>query len=196
MAQVEFLFDIGSPYSYFAYYELQKIAARHQAEIIWRPILLGAVLKAAENAPPIQVPAKGRYMLSDLQKWATHYQLPFQMNPVFPVNTVPLMRAAIVMQQQGQEAFLHYLDVAFKAMFVEPRNLNDPQEVAATFKEAGLDPDLMQQRISEDEIKNKLRANTENAVARGVFGAPTFFVGDEMYWGQDRLLFVEEALSK
>lgn len=196
MAQVEFYFDVGSPYSYFAHYELQKIAARHQAEIIWRPILLGAVLKETGNIPPLQVPAKGRYVLSDLQKWATHYQLPFQMNPSFPINTIQLMRGAVAMQQQGQAAFLHYLDVVFKAMFVEPRNLNDPQEVAATFQEAGLDLAFIQKRIGEDEIKNKLRTETEVAVARGIFGAPTFFVGDEMYWGQDRLLFVEEALAK
>lgn len=196
MAQVEFFFDLVSPYSYLAHYELQKIVARYKADIIWRPVLLGAILKETGNIAPIQVPAKGRYMLHDLQKWAAHYQLPFQMNPFFPINTVQLMRGALVMQQEGQAAFLHYLDAVYKAMFVAPRNLNDPQEVIATLQDAGLDPALMQKRMAEDEIKNKLRAETEEAVARGVFGAPTFFVDHEMYWGQDRLLFVEEALKK
>lgn len=196
MAQVEFFFDLVSPYSYLAHYELQKIVARHKADIIWRPVLLGAILKETGNIAPIQVPAKGRYMLHDLQKWAAHYQLPFQMNPFFPINTVQLMRGALVMQQEGQAAFLHYLDTVYKAMFVAPRNLNDPQEVIATLQDAGLDPALMQKRMAEDEIKNKLRAETEEAVARGVFGAPTFFVNNEMYWGQDRILFVEEALKK
>lgn len=196
MAQVEFLFDVGSPYSYLAYYELQKIAARQKAEILWRPILLGGVFKATGNSSPASLPAKSRYMRKDLQRWAAYYQTPYQDNPAFPINTLLLMRGAVGMQKRGTADLLNYLNVIFKAMFTEPRDLNDPQNVAKTLQDAGIDPQLVLNLANDEEVKNQLKANTEAAVARGVFGAPSFFVGNELYWGQDRLQFVEAALAK
>lgn len=196
MAQVELFFDVGSPYSYLAYYELPKVAARHQADIIWRPVLLGAILKATGNSSPATVPAKRNYSSKDLKRWAARYQIPFQHNQFFPINTLQLMRGAVGMQMHESKDFLKYLDAVFNGMFREPRNLGEPEEFVRTLKEAGIDPDLVLKLAAMDEVKNKLRTETEAAIDRGLFGAPTFFVGNEMYWGQDRLLFVEEALAK
>lgn len=196
MAQVEFFFDVISPYSYLAYYELQKIAARQQAEIIWRPVLLGALFKATGNSSPIEIPAKRRHALSDLKRWAAHYQTPFQMNKAFPFNSLHLMRGAVGMQMKGNGELLRYLDVVFKAMFGDPRNLNDPAELAKTLDESGIDSQMVMGLIEDESVKARLKANTEEAIARGLFGLPTFFVGQDMYWGQDRLLFVEEALKQ
>lgn len=196
MAKVEFFFDFGSPYTYLAYYELPKIVARQNAEIIWRPILLGGILKATGNSSPANVPAKRAYSFKDLHRWSARYGIPFQHNKFFPINTLQLMRGAVGMQMHEPQIFLRYLDAVFNGMFRNPRNLGDEGEFIATLQEAGIDPDLVLKLAAMEEVKNKLKTETESAVARGLFGAPTFIVGDDMYWGQDRLLFVEEALAK
>ena len=192
---VEFFFDFGSPYTYLAYHQLPKIAARHGATVIWRPILLGGVFQATGNKSPMEVPAKGRYSLIDLQRWAQHFGVPLQMNPHFPINTLPLMRGAVAMQLRSEVEFQRYVAVIFRAMFEHPRNLNQPEEVAAVLAENGMDPTAFVDLINAPAAKEKLKENTAQAVARGVFGAPTFFVGEQMFWGQDRLDFVEQALA-
>ena len=192
---VEFFFDFGSPYTYLAYHQLPKIAARHGATVIWRPILLGGVFQATGNKSPMEVPAKGRYSLIDLQRWAQHFGVPLQMNPHFPINTLPLMRGAVAMQLRSEVEFQRYVAVIFRAMFAHPRNLNQPEEVAAVLAENGMDPTAFVDLINAPAAKEKLKENTAQAVARGVFGAPTFFVGEQMFWGQDRLDFVEQALA-
>lgn len=193
--EVEFLFDFGSPTAYLAYTQLPRIAAERGAEIVWRPILLGGVHKASGNTSPITVPAKGRWMFDDIARWAKRYAVPFRMNPHFPINTVALMRGAVAMQMKMPEDFMTYVDAVFKATWAEPRNMGDPAEVAAVLKQAGLDAQRIFTLVGEQEIKDKLKANSDDAVARGVFGAPTFFVGNDMFFGQDRLDFVAEALE-
>lgn len=195
MKQVEFFFDVGSPYSYLAYHQLPKIAQAKGADIIWRPMLLGGVFQATGNSSPATIPAKGRYSNVDLERWAKHFGVPIQQNPHFPINTLQLMRGAVGMQLRSDAEFHRYLAVIFSAMFEHPRNLGDLQELAAVLEAAGISPALMLELVQDDHIKQTLRKTTEEAVARGVFGAPTFFVGDEMFWGQDRLHFVEAALS-
>ncbi|CAJ0789789.1 2-hydroxychromene-2-carboxylate isomerase [Ralstonia psammae] len=195
MKQVEFFFDVGSPYSYLAYHQLPKIAQAKGAEIVWRPMLLGGVFQATGNSSPATIPAKGRYSNIDLERWATHFGVPIQHNPHFPINTLQLMRGAVGMQLRSDAEFHRYLAAIFSAMFEHPRNLGDLQELAAVLEAAGISPALMLELVQDDRIKQTLRNTTEEAVARGVFGAPTFFVGDEMFWGQDRLHFVEAALS-
>jgi 2-hydroxychromene-2-carboxylate isomerase len=195
MAEVEFFFDVGSPYSYLAYLELPKIAARRAARIIWRPILLGGVFKATGNASPAEVPAKRAYMAADLQRWAQHYQVPFKANPYFPINTLGLMRGAAGMLMRGEPELKLYLDAIFTAMFEQPRNLNDPDEVAKILGGAGIDAQWFLTMIADPAVKEKLRQDTEAAISRGVFGAPAFVVGDSFYWGQDRLSFVDKALA-
>ncbi len=189
---VEFLFDFGSPTSYLAYKQLPKIASRHGARIVWTPILLGGVFKATGNASPAQVPAKARYMNQDLARFAKRYNVALNFNTHFPVNTLALMRGAAA--YQGSDQFDIYVNAIFDAMWAHPRNLNDPGEVAQVLRDIGVKLEDFLARIERDDVKAKLKANTEGAVARGVFGAPTFFVNGEMFFGQDRLDFVEEAL--
>ena len=193
--QVEFFFDVGSPYTYLAYHQLPKIAEARQAEIVWRPILLGGVFQATGNHSPVDVPAKGKNLLVDLQRWARQYGVAMQMNPHFPINTLALMRGAVAMQLQGDDELQRYLAAIFSAMFEQPRNLNLPEEIDAVLREAGFDPAAFLAAINEQAVKDKLKSDTAEAVERGVFGAPTFFVGDDMYWGQDRLHFVDHALA-
>ncbi|MGN6261080.1 MAG: 2-hydroxychromene-2-carboxylate isomerase [Ralstonia sp.] len=195
MKQVEFFFDVGSPYSYLAYHQLPKIAQAKGAEIVWRPMLLGGVFQATGNSSPATIPPKGRYSNVDLERWAKHFGVPIQQNPHFPINTLQLMRGAVGMQLRSDAEFHGYLAAIFSAMFEHPRNLGDLQELAAVLEAADISPALMLELVQDDRIKQTLRKTTEEAVARGVFGAPTFFVGDEMFWGQDRLHFVEAALS-
>lgn len=193
---VEFLFDVGSPYTYLAYHQLPKIAKAQGAEITWTPVLLGGIFQATGNRSPIEVPAKGSYSNIDLQRWGKAYGVTMQMNPDFPINTLALMRGAVAMQMRGDEAFQHYLRAVFEAMFGKPRNLNLPAEIGAVLTEAGFDAAEFMQLIGDQRVKDRLKDNTASAVARGAFGAPTFFVGDDMFWGQDRLDFVEKALAK
>lgn len=193
--KVEFFFDVGSPYSYLAYHQLPKIAQAKGAEMVWKPMLLGAVLKAAANQSPMAVPLKGQHLLTDLQRWADHVGVVFAQNPHFPINTLHLMRGAVGMQMTSEEEFQRYLGAIFHAMFGQPRNLNDIKEVVAVLTENGFDPVRFQAMINDQAVKDALKRNTDEAVERGVFGAPTFFVDNEMYWGQDRLHFVEAALG-
>jgi 2-hydroxychromene-2-carboxylate isomerase len=197
MAQrkVEFFFDVGSPTSYLAWTQLPKIAAGAGATIDWRPMLLGGVFKATGNASPVTVPAKGRWMNEDLQRWAARYGVTLRFNPHFPINTLTLMRGAAGMQLRRPEEFLRYLEVIERAMWETPKNLGDADVLQATLSAAGFDPAAFSTLVGDPEVKARLIANTEEAVARGVFGAPTFFVGDDMFFGQDRLEFVREALA-
>jgi 2-hydroxychromene-2-carboxylate isomerase len=192
MKTVEFLFDFGSPTSYLAYKQLPKIAARHGARIQWTPILLGAVFKATGNTSPAMVPAKARYMNLDLARFAKRYGVVLNFNAHFPVNTLPLMRGAVAYQPTSH--FDLYVNAMFDAMWAHPRNLNDQAEIAHVLNDIGIEPDDFLARIERPDVKERLKANTEGAVARGVFGAPTFFVNGDMFFGQDRLDFVEEKL--
>jgi 2-hydroxychromene-2-carboxylate isomerase len=191
---VEYFFDVGSPTAYLAWTQLPKIAAEAGATIAWRPMLLGGVFKATGNASPVSVPAKGRWMNDDIARWARRYGVPFQFNPHFPINTLTLMRGVTGLQMRRPAEFLRYLEVVEQAMWAAPKNLGDPAVLAATLGAAGFDADEFVALVSDPEVKAKLVANTEEAVTRGVFGAPTFFVGEAMFFGQDRLDFVREAL--
>lgn len=190
---VEFFFDVGSPTAYLAHKRLPQILARTGAEAIYMPMLLGGVFKATGNAAPGTVPAKGRYMGADLQRFARRFATPFAHNPHFPINTLHLMRGAAGLQDDPR--FMTYVDAIFEAMWMQPRNLGDPAELEPVLVAAGFDPVALAALVERQEVKDRLKANTELAVARGAFGAPTFFVGDEMFFGQDRLDFVEEALA-
>lgn len=186
--QIEFYFDYLSPYSYLADTQLPTIAKRHGATIVYKPVLLLGLFKAAGNSSPIAVPAKRAYILADLPRWAGKYGVPMKMNPYFPINTIKLMRGAIAAQAQGR--FDEYHPIAFRGVWVEELDLGKISVLAEVLKKVGIDPDA----IEGDEIKSRLQANTDEAVARGAFGVPAFFVGNEMFWGNDRLDFVEDAL--
>ncbi|MDH1046983.1 2-hydroxychromene-2-carboxylate isomerase [Pseudomonas sp. GD03903] len=192
---VEFYFDFGSPTSYLAYTQLPGICAETGAELVYRPVLLGGVFQATGNASPIAVPAKGRYTLIDMTRFARRYGVPMKMNPHFPINTLTLMRAASGVQLRQPERFEALLACVFKGMWVDALNLGDPAVLGPLLAEAGFDPQALLALTAELEVKDALKANTEAAIKRGMFGAPTFFVGNEMFFGQDRLDFVREALA-
>ena len=192
---VEFLFDVGSPYSYLAARELPAIASRTGASIEWVPILLGGVFKATGNHSPAQIPAKGRWTAIDLARSAGRIGVPYRSNPHFPINTLVMMRAATGLLMRRPQEFQRYLDAVFDAMWIAPRNLNEPAELGAMLSRAGFDPADMLALANDAEVKERLRLTTERAVERGVFGAPSFFVDDDLYWGHDRLPQVEQALA-
>jgi 2-hydroxychromene-2-carboxylate isomerase len=191
---VEFFFDFGSPTAYLAWTQLPKLAADCGARLKYRPMLLGGVFKATGNASPVTVPAKGRWMNSDIPRWARRYCVPFNFNPHFPINTLTLMRGAVGVQMRQPELFERYCQVVYGAMWQLPQNLGDPAVLAEVLGNAGFDVAAFTALVADAEVKAALVANTEEAVARGVFGAPTCFVGDAMFFGQDRLEFVREEL--
>lgn len=187
--KLEFFYDYVSVYSYLADSQLQSLDG---AEIVYRPMLLGAVMQATGNRPPATVEAKGRYLRNDVAAWAKRYGLPLIMNPLFPQNTLHALRLAILAQREGIFPAVHRR--LFDAMWVEQRNLGDESGLAGLAAEAGMDPSAVPNGIAGQSIKDELKANTDEAIARGAFGAPTFFIGDRMFWGNDRFDFIREAL--
>jgi len=192
---LEFFFDFGSPTTYLAHTQLPKLARETGAEVRYRPMLLGGVFKATGNASPVTVPAKGRWMGADMARHAALYGVPFAFNPHFPINTLTLMRGAVGLQVRQPGSFAAYVDAVFQAMWVQPRNLGEPAEVAAVVSSVGIAPEAFMALVADAEVKAALVANTEEAAQRGVFGAPSFFVDGELHFGQDRLDFVRRALS-
>jgi 2-hydroxychromene-2-carboxylate isomerase len=191
---VEFYFDLGSPATYLAYTQLPKICTQTGSQLIYIPMLLGGVFKATGNASPATIPAKGRYMFQDLDRYAKRYGVPLKFNPHFPINTLMLMRAVTGMQLRHPERFQTFIDCLFIALWVEGRSLNDPATVAAVLTQNGFDPNEVLALTADEEVKAALKDNTEKAVQRGVFGAPSMFIDNQLFFGQDRLDFVLEAL--
>lgn len=193
---VEYYFDFGSPAAYLASTQLPALAAETGATVLWRPMLLGGVFVATGNASPASVPAKGRYIFRDFARFAQRYGVPLKVNPFFPINTITLMRVAVGLQMREDPRFMDYCRAMYRAIWVEAQNMNDPATVASVWQASGFDAPALLTLASEQAVKDKLKAETERAVSRGVFGAPTFFVGEEMFWGQDRLDFVRQALAQ
>jgi 2-hydroxychromene-2-carboxylate isomerase len=193
--KVEFFFDVGSPTTYLAWTQLPKICAAKGAELVYRPMLLGGVFLATGNASPAAVPVKGQHTIIDQARFARRYGVPLVMNPYFPVNTLQLMRALTGVQMHQPERFQDLLKALFTAMWIDAQNLNDPQMIGRMLVKAGFVVDEIVALSNQPDVKAQLRATTDEAIARGVFGAPSMFVGDELFFGQDRLDFVEEALS-
>ena len=190
---VEFWYDFLSPTAYLGYWRLKDIAARTGATIDYHPMLLGGVFKATGNQTPVNVKPKGKWMFFDMSNYARKYGVPLKSNPYFVFSSLPLMRGAILAQERGE--LEPYNDTIFYGVWRDARNLADPGIIVETLKEAGLDADAYVDGIQQQDVKDKLIANTDEAVEKGAFGAPTFFVGDKMWWGQDRLDWVEEELA-
>jgi 2-hydroxychromene-2-carboxylate isomerase len=193
--QLEFWFDLGSPAAYLAWKRLPQLLRRSGASVAYKPMLLGGVFKAQGNVSPVTIPAKGKWLLGDLARTARRDGVPLGYPPGFPINTLALMRAAIGLQMRTPERFAPFVDAMFDAIFGAPRDLRDEKVLGEVLAAAGFAPAEIMALAADPEVKQALIRNTEEAVARGVFGAPTFFVGEEMFWGQDRMDAVAEALG-
>lgn len=193
---VEFFFDFGSPATYLAWTQLPGLCAAAGATLVQRPMLVGAVFKATGNASPITIPAKGRWVIEDLARYARRYGVPIAVNPHFPVNTLVPMRIATGVQRERPAEFDALQTALFRAMWVDRRNLGDPATLGEVIAGAGLDAAALLALADRQDVKDALKATTEEAIRRGAFGAPTMFVGDTMFFGQDRLDFVREALER
>lgn len=191
---LEFYFDFGSPTAYLAHKRLQQLSAQYDLVIDYKPMLLGGVFKATGNTTPVAIPAKGQYMLAhDLPRFARRYNVPLKINPHFPINTLHLMRAAIAAQRL--DCMPAYVDAMFDAVWVDGKNMGELDVIAQTLADNELDSEALMALSQDPEVKAQLISNTDAAVERGVFGAPTLFMDGEMYFGQDRLDFIEEALQ-
>ena len=196
--QVDFIFDFGGPNAYLAHHVMADFKAETGAEINYVPCLLGGIFKATGNQPPwatfAHVKSKLDYETLEMNRFiAKHKLTKFTMNPNFPINTILLMRGAIVAQAQG--LYDAYIDAGMCFMWEDGLKMDDPQVYAQAFNEAGLDGAALLEGTQDSAVKEQLAKNTDEAVARGVFGVPTFFVGDEMFFGKERLNQVKEALA-
>lgn len=190
---VEFFFDFNSPFAYLANTQLPQLAERLGASLVYKPALITAVFEGAGSSTPLAVPAKARHLDTDLRRWAAFYRVPFAFNPHFPFKTVPMLRGMVAYKDDPRARA--YCDAVFSAIWSQGANLHEPEVLADALRAADIDPEEFDERIADPAVKDELRANGEEALARGVFGMPTFFVGEEMFWGQDRLHFVGEALA-
>lgn len=194
MKTFEFWFDFGSPAAYLAFTQISRLETETGAHAGYHPMLLGGVFQATGNQSPAAIPAKGSYIFDDFNRFAKRYGVPFHNNPHFPINTLMLMRGAIGIQQQDPDRFMAYCTAMFKAIWIDSLNMNDPNVVGSVLHAANFDQQGLLTLANEPITKDALKLATQEAVARGIFGAPTFFVGSQMFWGQDRLDFVKEAL--
>jgi 2-hydroxychromene-2-carboxylate isomerase len=196
--QVEFHFDFGSPNAYLSHKVIPQIAQRTGATFVYVPVLLGGVFKMTNNRSPMEAFAgignKLAYEHKEMQRFiARHGVARFAMNPHFPVNTLLVMRGAIAAEMAGVST--RYVDAVFAAMWEDGRKMDDPEVARDVLDAAGLDGVALLARTQEAGVKERLMANTKSSVQRGAFGSPTFFVGDEMFFGKDRLGDVEAALG-
>jgi 2-hydroxychromene-2-carboxylate isomerase len=197
MATAEFLFDFASPNAYLAHKVIPAIQARTGATFEYTPVLLGGLFKLTGNQAPMfafsDIPNKLAYQHLEMQRFIARHTVPFAMNPHFPVNTLLLMRMATAAAMDG--GLKPFVDTAFHLMWEAPQKMDDPEIAVASLQDAGIDARALHGRSQDADVKAKLLASTEDAAARGAFGIPTFFVGDQIYFGKDRLRDVEEALA-
>jgi 2-hydroxychromene-2-carboxylate isomerase len=197
MPQVEFHFDFGSPNAYLAHLLIPEIEQRTGAPFEYVPVLLGGVFKLTNNRSPMEsfqgVKNKLEYQRMETQRFIRRHGITrFAMNPFFPVNTLMIMRGAVAAQMEG--VFARYVDEVFRHMWAEPKKMDDPAVARAALDQSGLDGGRLIALTQEPAVKDRLLANTQRSVERGAFGSPTFFVGDEIFFGKDRLRDVEEEI--
>jgi len=199
MGALEFHFDFGSPNAYLAHLVVPEIEKRTGAKFEYVPILLGGVFKLTNNRSPAEsmrgIKNRLEYEELERQRFVRRHAITrFIFNPFFPVNTLLLMRGAVAAQLEG--VFDRYVGEVFRHMWAEPKKMDDPEVVRAALEQSGLDAAALLARTQEPAVKERLLKNTEESVARGTFGSPTFFVGNEIFFGKDRLRDVEEELVR
>jgi 2-hydroxychromene-2-carboxylate isomerase len=195
--RVEFHFDFGSPNAYLSHLIIPRIEQRTGAKFEYVPILLGGMFKLTNNRSPVEAYAGVRnklpYEQLETQRFIKKHGIEnYQFNPFFPVNTLALMRGAVAAQRLG--VFERYVDEVFRHMWAQPKDMDDPAVIGAALAESGFDAARLMALAQDQSVKDELAANTSRSVERGAFGAPTFFVGDEIYFGKDRLRDVDEAI--
>jgi 2-hydroxychromene-2-carboxylate isomerase len=198
MNNVEFHFDFGSPNAFLSHLVIPDVERRTGAKFVYVPVLLGGVFKLTNNRSPAESLAgirnKPEYQRLETARFVQRHAITrFTLNPFFPVNTLVLMRGAIAAQRIG--VFERYVDEMYRHMWAEPKKLDDPDVLRAALVESQLDGDRILTLVQTQEVKDELLANTQRSVERGTFGSPTFFVGEEIYFGKDRLRDVEEAIG-
>ena len=193
----QFLFDFGGPNSYLAHKMLPDMCARTGVEAVYIPISLGGLFKLTNNQAPFmryaETPAKRNYEMLEFDRFVKAHALPFKMNPRFPINSLQLLRGAVAAQHLG--CFAPYVDAVMAAMWEDGADMGDVQVVASVLDAAGLDSAALLAKAEDAAVKAELIANTEDAAKRGAFGVPTFYVGDDIYWGKERLAQLEIALT-
>jgi 2-hydroxychromene-2-carboxylate isomerase len=197
MPKAEFFYDYSSPWTYLAFARIEDLCRRSDADLEWRPILVGGIFNTVNpsvyESRERPVPAKARYMAKDLRDWAEFYGLRIRFPPsVFPVNSVKSLRGALVALERGKIS--EYSRAVFSAYWGEDRDISRDEVLTTIVREVGLDPAEYFEKINQASYKDRVRANTEECVRRGGFGSPTMFVGESMFFGNDRLVLVERAL--
>lgn len=191
--RLEFYYDLSSPYSYLASTRIEEICKGHGAELDWKPFFLGGVFKESGNSAPLEVPSKKRYMVKDLGDWADYYGVELNFPDLFPVNSIKSMRGALVAKEEGRVG--DYTHKLFQFYWIRNEDISQDETLRRAVAELDMDCETFMNRINEQRIKDELRTETAEAVRRGAFGAPTMFLGDKMFWGNDRLIFVESCLK-
>ena len=192
---VEFYFDLSSSYSYVALAAIERLAAETGCQVDWKPIALGAIFKARNHAPPHPDDPKHAYIWRDVERCAAEAGLSYKWPDPFPFNSIPVARVFYAVAADDPVKAKDWALAVFNASFGEGRNCSDPEVIAAIATHLGLDVDALLQATQEDSVKQVLKDATDEAGRRGVFGAPTFFVDGEMFWGADRLDRVEKLLK-
>jgi 2-hydroxychromene-2-carboxylate isomerase len=194
---IELFYDVGSPYTYLAATQVERLERSTGVSVRLRPFLLGAVFKATGNVPPAGVAARARWMSDDLEVWAAHYGIPYRMSSRFPLATLTTQRALAAAELDGGQEALRALTLPlFRAYWVDDRDVSSPEVIAEVASAAGLDGAALVARAGEADAKQRLRETTEEAVARGAFGSPSFFVGDRLFFGNDRIALIEAHLDQ
>lgn len=193
-ATFEFYFDFVSPYTYLAATQIEDLARRKGARIVYRPVFLGGIFKETGNHPPIDIIKKAQYLPKDVKDWSEHYGVALSFPSVFPFNSVKAVRGAIIAEREGK--LPDYTQTVFRACWGEGKDISDLQSLGTIAESVGLDREKFLAGIEDPEVKEDLKRRTAEAVERGAFGLPTFFVDGEMFWGNDRLVLVEKRLGK
>lgn len=193
---IDFYFDFSSPYGYLATFEIDALAARHGREVNWRPYLMGAAMKQTGSAPLSERPLISDYAIRDFKRSARKIGAPFEMPDPFPVATVAPCRAFYWLHDVDAENAKALARALYAAFFAQGRNISDASVVVECAAELGVDADTVTAALSDQKVKDRLRAETEGAIERGAFGSPFFFVDGEPFWGHDRMAQIDEWLVK
>jgi 2-hydroxychromene-2-carboxylate isomerase len=195
-APIDFYFEFASPYGYLASTQIETIAERHGRTVVWRPIMLGAAFKETGARPLMNTPLKGPYLLHDVPRFARLLGVPLTMPPVMPMNSLAASRACLWVEEDDRAQAKRLAKALFHAHWGEGRDLGSPEAVAEIATPLGIDPDALLAAVADQRIKDRLKAHTQAAIERGVFGSPFVLVDGEPFWGADRLAQIEAWLSK